>query len=66
MKKLFTTLVCCILALSMVMMTGCSSVFNGNYVEASAEEVSTFAAQVDAVEANEDFDYSAGLHSKAS
>lgn len=66
MKKLFTSLVCCLLAFSMVIMTGCSSVFNGNYVEASAEEVNTFAAQTEAVEDNEDFNYAAGVQLKSS
>ncbi len=66
MKKLLTTITALLIATCMLFMTGCSSVFNGNFVEASAEEVMTFAAQANAVEENEDFDYTAGAQLKTS
>ncbi len=66
MKKLLTTITALLIATCMLFMTGCSSVFDGNYVEASAAEVNAFAAQADAVEENEDFDYTAGAQLKSS
>ena len=66
MKKLLTTITALLIATCMLFMTGCSSVFDGNYVEASAAEVNAFAAQADAVEENEDFNYVAGAQLKSS
>lgn len=66
MKKLLTTITALLIATCMLFMTGCSSVFDGNYVEASAAEVNAFAAQADAVEENEDFNYAAGAQLKSS
>ena len=66
MKKLLTTITCLLIATCMLFMTGCGSVFDGNYVEASAAEVTTFVEQVDAVQENENFNYASGVQLKTS
>lgn len=64
MKKFLATILCCLLAVSAFLMTGCSSVFDGNYTEATEQELSTFSQSVAANPTNEEFDYASGLSAK--
>ncbi len=57
MKKLFTTMLCLIITFCMVLAVGCSNdetafseIFNGNYVEVQASEVTAFNNSVSASE----------------
>ena len=62
MKKLITILLCAVMALSVVAMTGCGdSTFNGNYKEATAEEVAAYAQTVSQDANNATLDYNSGI-----
>ncbi|MBQ9103814.1 MAG: hypothetical protein IJY57_01855 [Clostridia bacterium] len=62
MKKLLALVLGLVVAFSTMMFTACgSTIFDGDYSEATKEDLTTFAAEVDAVEGGNDLDYSLGF-----
>lgn len=62
MKKLLALVLGLVVAFSTMMFTACgSTIFDGDYSEATKEDLATFAAEVDAVEVGDGLDYSLGF-----